>query len=76
MCAYLLPGSFSLQVDIDERTQHEECPEGFAGAMMFKIRTGISGVKKNQVSISLLSFSAENFFLTNFGQNSVQILQI
>ncbi len=35
-------------MEIDDRTQHEECPSDFKGAMMHKLRTGISGVKKNK----------------------------
>jgi hypothetical protein len=32
---------------MDQRTAHEECPEDVRGAMLFKLRSGVSAVSDN-----------------------------
>ena len=34
-------------VELDEATRHQECPDDTTGAAMFHIRSGISGVTQN-----------------------------
>ena len=39
-------------VQLDEQTAHQECPEDTTGALLFKVKGGITNVKSNAARVS------------------------